>query len=479
MFLYFKYRSESHDGEKSVGSESRRKKRKSDSMSDGKSSKVPKTEAENPAPEKGKTLLEILELEMRARAIRALLKKGGEENATENANGSKTPDANHTGEKHLTGEVVDLTECEDDEPPIPSKKEKPDEAEIDKKVSSFEEKIVKSQEKTNQNQDEKAKRLQAELELRNKLFKKKIYRTRQQRMENDDEDKSVNQNENQEKIDLANVVVKEEPKEPEDIVIEDPEEGEVSTSEDEYPVEIKQEPEEPEPEPVPEPEPEESSFNAIDREGERIAAMDNGAFVMNENVDYPIELAMQNEGKEVTVEDFKETVQTDIDESTQEPSESSNLDKPENDKVESEQNDDDSIGETSWRERWLRKDGVQKLVKSSKIYAKVKKRIAEKSQKEKLKEEAASLPEEVCSDSNSNSRLEVIEGSIEEYERLTGKVLEIRKDDDVGKEVNNEERKEDVENTKVDEKSPEKAKIEGENEDVENTEAQKLEDKAD
>lgn len=281
-FFCFIFRSESHDGEKSTSS--RHKKRKSDSMSDGKSSKIPKTDSENPAPEKGKTLLEILELEMRARAIRALLKKGGDENATENANGSKTPDVNHTVEKEITGEVVDLTECEDDEPPILPKKEKPDEAEIDKKVSSFEEKIVKSQEKNNQNQeDEKAKRLQAELELRNKLFKKKIYRTRQQRMENDDEDKSMmNQNE---KMDLTNVVVKEEPKEPEepeDIVIEDPEEGEVSTSEDEYPVEIKQEPKEPEPEPEPV---DQEQFKPADQEGERIAAMDNGSFVRNEIYD--------------------------------------------------------------------------------------------------------------------------------------------------------------------------------------------------
>lgn len=77
--------------------------------------------------------------------------------------------------------------------------------------------------------------------------------------------------------------------------------------------------------------------------------------------------------------------------------------------------------ETSWRERWLRKDGVQKLVKSSKIYAKVKKRIAEKSQRSKEETNGAS---ETKTENNSSFSVEVIEGSIKEYEKLVGKTVQ-------------------------------------------------------
>lgn len=391
-----------------------------------------KSSVENAPPEHGKTLLEILELEMRARAIRALLKQSGSEKGTEQTNDeAKSDDANKNGNKNVMSEVVDLTECEDEEFPVQVKKENPEEADIEKKVSTFEKKIEKSKTEKSSivKEDEKTKRLQAELELRNKLFKKKIYRTRQQRMESEEEDKSNEIDgaggEESKAIDVtAEVVVKKEPLEPDEIVVEDPEEGEISTSEDEFPVEIKQEVIEPDL-PV-EPEFEEPvNFEAkIDEDGERVTAIDNGTFVSNSNLENPIQAGSNNV---IQLEKANEPI----------CSNNSEMNNQENEKntscvlatKETEKNEPENlIEETSWRDRWLQKDGVQKLVKSSKIYAKVKKRIAEKSQKAK---EDIPTVQNFNPDLNSMPKVEVIEGSIEEYERLLGRVPDQKKESEL------------------------------------------------
>lgn len=166
---------------------SRRKvKRKSNVSDNEKSSKADQNNANPPAAEQGKTLLEILELEMRARAIRALLKQN--ESVQDGSVETKASDSKENGVKDVSDEVVDLTGCEDDDYTVVVKKEQPQDSALDDKVSTFEDKVVKSQtEKGNQDQEDgKSKRLQAELELRNKLFKKKTYRTKQQRMENEE-----------------------------------------------------------------------------------------------------------------------------------------------------------------------------------------------------------------------------------------------------------------------------------------------------
>ncbi|KAL0272118.1 UNVERIFIED_CONTAM: hypothetical protein PYX00_005210 [Menopon gallinae] len=177
------------DIQNEVEKRSRRKtKKKSNTVEAEKNSKTDQNNANPPAAEQGKTLLEILELEMRARAIRALLKQN--EGTQDGSAEPKASDSKENGVKDMSDEVVDLTGCEDDDYTVVVKKEQSEDVTVDEKVSTFEEKVEKSQtEKGNQEQEvEKAKRLQAELELRNKLFKKKTYRTKQQRMENEEDE---------------------------------------------------------------------------------------------------------------------------------------------------------------------------------------------------------------------------------------------------------------------------------------------------
>lgn len=390
---------------------------------------------------------------MRARAIRALLKQGGHENANEAE--AKASDANQNGVKDAGGEIVDLTEGDDEELLPPIIKKEVVETDIDKKVSKFEEKIEKSQsaEKTNQTQeDQKAKRLQAELELRNKLFKKKIYRTRQQRMENDEDDEKRHQHKNEEEkrgISLKNVLIKQEPTEPDELVIEDPEEGEVSTSEDEYPVEIKQEVVEPE---VPEPQEEQAEFQAeLDDDAQRICAIDNGNFV-NEQVEDTCE-QMNADSTSLVLEASDAEANDDLEDKKMEEAPAKEAETEENSQAEAEiakeseditESSEPPVEESSWRDRWLQKDGVQKIVKSSKILAKVKKRM-KKMDEEKRKEESAPVTDEVNSDSNSNPvvKMDVVEGSIEEYERLSSRLPEKPKQkDEVVSETSNQESQE-------------------------------------
>ncbi|KAK6638363.1 hypothetical protein RUM44_008792 [Polyplax serrata] len=406
-------------------------KRKGESLNEGKGAKVTKQNEDSTAPEQGKTLLEILELEMRARAIRALLKQS----TPKELESDETKTDNKNSMKEIEGEVVDLTECKDDEFPVCVKKENSEQKDIDKKQSTFEQIIEKSksEKKSLAKADDKSKRLQAELELRNKLFKKKIYRTRQQRMENEEEDKN-----NEAEAEVlkpggevnVDVVFKKEAIEPDEIVVEDPEEGEISTSEDEYPVVVKQEIIEPE---IAE-EPQELDMDyksQIDENVERVTAIDNGTFVHNCNLENKQDLnsddviEVEQSEEPLTLNDDSQLTGQEHDEKSSDIQESKEMDKEEF---------ENTVEETSWRDRWLKKDGVQKLVKSSKIYAKVKKRIAAKSQK--AKEEVLVQSETVTDPKTVSPQIEVIEGSIKEYERLLGKVHEERKENEISENGN-------------------------------------------
>ena len=398
------------------------RKRKNESV-ESKTIKQAKTNEENGPVEQGKTLLEILELEMRARAIRALLKQSGSDKENEQGHETVNPDDLKNGVKETTDEIVDLTGCEDEDLATSSKKETFENNDLDEKLeqSKNNKKVVKTE-------NDKSKRLQAELELRNKLFKRKIYRTRQQRMENEEE--KINENfsdENSEikkkEIECPSVKIKEEPVEVTEILVEDPEEGEISTSEDEYPVEIKQEKLQPESFEILE---QQNSFESkIDENSERVTAIDNGTFVNNCNLEYPPEIVQEN----VEGDKSEEVLTTTSDVVSQNNNKETDSKNPDDCTPNKEENtESESVPEeTSWRHRWLQKDGVQKLVKSSKIFAKVKKRIAEKSHKAK---EETITTQEINSCKN-NNKVEVIEGSIEEYEKLLGKTQEQKKDSSV------------------------------------------------
>lgn len=378
-----------------------------------------KVDLENGAPEQGKTLLEILELEMRARAIRALLKQSGNEKSIEE---TKAEENKKNDLKDNVDEVVDLTECEDEESQVSGKSKSHDKTGFDENISSVEEKFEKNKSsKSNSVEIDKSKKLQAELELRNKLFKKKIYRTRQQRMENEEEDKNTEINVLKRDHDSLSksIIIKKEPVEPQEITVEDPEEGEISTSEDEYPVEIKQEIIEPN-------EPEnhigvENFEPKVISDGERVTAIDNGTFVRDSNLENP----MQNNSD--SVKKSPDTMKTKEEEFESEENvkecelpchKNPTVVSEELTRTEENESENNSVEEASWRDRWLQKDRVQKLVKSSKIYAKVKKRIAEKTHKAK---EDPPPNSEAISILNTVSNVEVIEGSIKEYERLSGK----------------------------------------------------------
>jgi len=154
---------------KSETSSKRKRKRRKSSESSNKSS--PASLKEESKPAEGKNLLEILELEMRARAIRALLKQNSEKEKM-------------TGE-NASGDQVDLTQEDEDNFPTVIKTEPPSQLE-----ETFTNKVVQSvgidklQEEAEANV--KKQRLMAEQELRNRLVKKKAYRTRLQRLENHD-----------------------------------------------------------------------------------------------------------------------------------------------------------------------------------------------------------------------------------------------------------------------------------------------------
>lgn len=426
MFDNLIYIFRSEKGSTRTSSTRKRNKRKSEAERDGKASKISKVEEDLPAPEQGKTLLEILELEMRARAIRALLKQGVDSEPRPAA--SREPNQSKNN-----GDIVDLTADEDF--PTVVKIEPPTEQE-----KSFEDKVVKSSTatkptETSKQVDAKKQRLIAEQDLRNKLIKKKTYRTRQQRIENLDEDVQNEVVEVSTEVpgnpveELPEVLVKVEPAE---IVIEDPEEGEVSSDEETSPppVVVKVEKSK-------SPEPQTEGEKPMD--GERITAMDDGEFVANENVEWTNEAVEMISPADVThtVIDLENEPEILGNEGNQElEPEGSAVDLREDSEVSQQGNESNQSGtkpltdlpigeeeETTWRGRWLKKDEVQKVVKSSKICGLVKKRLkSKKAVAATLAEIPAMEPER--QETETPPPLALLEGSVREYEELLRKKTE-------------------------------------------------------
>jgi len=114
-----------------------------------------------------------------------------------------------------------------------------------------------------------------------------------------------------------------------------------------------------------------------------------------------------------------EIVEIDDDDSNVDPAEISDETPVATENEESQSGiNEEELGE-SWKTRWLSKDSVQKVVKSSKICGLVrKKKIANKKKKPVPEAEPVALEQ---SDSNSTSATEVYEGSVSEYQRLFSK----------------------------------------------------------